>query len=112
LFTKKAEPDCRLSAIRQSLLTWREQFGNSDGIRTPIDSEDDDLEDALLFFDAQRGVLTCRVQDVTNSGAGIELHTLNLLPLNFELSFDKFHTVRDCRVIWRQGNFVGVAFQN
>jgi hypothetical protein len=69
-------------------------------------------KDALLFFDEQRGVLTCRVQDVTNSGAGIELHALNLLPLNFELSFDNFHTVRECRVIWRQGDFVGVAFQN
>jgi hypothetical protein len=69
-------------------------------------------KDALLFFDAQRGVLTCRVQDVTNSGAGIELHNLNLLPLNFELSFDNFHTVRECRVIWRQGDFVGVAFLN
>jgi hypothetical protein len=69
-------------------------------------------KDALLFFDAQRGVLTCRVQDVTNSGAGIEFHGLNLLPPNFELSFDKFHTVRECRVVWRQGDFVGVAFQN
>jgi hypothetical protein len=69
-------------------------------------------KDALLFFDAQRGVLTCRVQDVTNSGAGIELQNISLLPLNFQLSFDKFHTVRECRVIWRQGDFVGVAFQN
>jgi hypothetical protein len=69
-------------------------------------------KDALLFFDAQRGVLTCRVQDTTNSGAGIELHGLNIVPLNFELSFDSFHTVRECRVIWRQGDFVGVAFQN
>jgi hypothetical protein len=69
-------------------------------------------KDALLFFDEQRGVLTCRVQDVTNVGAGIELHSLNLLPLDFELSFDNFHTIRECRVIWRQGDFVGVAFQN
>ena len=69
-------------------------------------------KDALLFFDEQRGVLTCRVQDVTNSGAGIELHSLDLSPLNFELSFDNFHTVRECRVIWRQGDFIGVAFQN
>jgi len=69
-------------------------------------------KDARLFFDAQRGVFTCRVQDVTNSGAGIELHALNLLPLDLELSFDNFHTVRECRVIWRQGDFVGVAFQN
>jgi hypothetical protein len=28
------------------------------------------------------------------------------------LSFDNFHTIRECRVIWRQGDFVGVAFQN
>lgn len=69
-------------------------------------------KDALLFFDAQRGVLTCRVQDVTNVGAGIELRDLNVLPVDFELSFDKFHTIRECRVVWRQGDFVGVAFQN
>ena len=37
---------------------------------------------------------------------------LNMLPLNFELSFDNFHTVRECRVVWRQGDFVGIAFQN
>jgi hypothetical protein len=69
-------------------------------------------KNALLFFDAQRGVFSCRVQDITNSGAGIELSNVNLLPMNFELTFDKFHTVRECRVIWRQGDFVGVAFQN
>jgi hypothetical protein len=69
-------------------------------------------KDALLFFDAQCGALTCRVQDVTNAGAGIELQTLNLLPPDFELSFDNFHTVRECRVIWRQGDFIGVAFLN
>jgi hypothetical protein len=87
-------------------------------VKTPMEFERRSIarttisKDALLFFDAQRGVLTCRVQDVTNSGAGIELHALNLLPLDFELSFDNFHTVRECRVIWRQGDFVGVAFQN
>ena len=95
-----------------SARAWRErlvipmEFERRDVARTTIS------KDALLFFDAQRGVLTCRVQDATNSGAGIELHTLNALPLNFELSFDNFHTVRECRVIWRQGDFVGVAFQN
>ncbi len=69
-------------------------------------------KNALLYFDAQRGVLNCHVQDVTNAGAGIELRTVNLLPLDFELSFDNFHTVRGCRLVWRQGDFVGVAFQN
>jgi len=69
-------------------------------------------KNALLFFDAQRGVFSCRVQDITNSGAGIELANLNLLPMTFELTFDKFHTVRECRVVWRHGDFVGVAFLN
>jgi hypothetical protein len=69
-------------------------------------------KNALLFFDCNRGVLSCRVHDITNHGAGIEVHGLNLLPLNFELTFDNFHTVRECRVIWRQGDFVGVAFLN
>lgn len=87
-------------------------------LKTPMKSDRRSItrttisKDALLFFDAKRGVLTCRVQDVTNAGAGIELHSLNLLPPEFELSFDKFHTIRECRVIWRQGDFVGVAFQN
>jgi len=100
------------NALTSACRAWREplvtrmEFERRSVTRTTIS------KDALLFFDAQRGVLTCRVQDVTNSGAGIELHNLNLLPLNFELSFDSFHTVRECRVIWRQGDFVGVAFQN
>jgi len=67
---------------------------------------------ALLFFDAQRGVFTCGVHDITNGGAGIRLQDLNVLPPNFELTFDNFHNIHRCRVIWRQGNFVGVAFQN
>jgi len=34
------------------------------------------------------------------------------LHLNFELTFANFQTVRECRVVWRQGDFVRVAFQN
>jgi hypothetical protein len=67
---------------------------------------------ALIFFDAQRGVFTCGVHDITNRGAGIRLQELNVLPANFELTFDNFHTIHKCRVVWRQGDFVGVAFQN
>jgi hypothetical protein len=67
---------------------------------------------ALLFFDAQRGALNCRVRDITNCGAGILLQDLNVLPMDFELTFDHFRTIRRCRVMWRQGDFVGVSFQN
>ena len=65
----------------------------------------------LLFFSAQRGVFACEVCDLSNIGARIQLK-LGILPPNFELSFDNFRTVRKCRLIWRRGDLIGIAFQN
>jgi hypothetical protein len=67
---------------------------------------------ALLFFAGQSGVYGCNVRDVTNRGAGIRLNGLNMVPLDFDISFDNFHTVRRCRLIWREGDFVGVALMS
>jgi hypothetical protein len=66
---------------------------------------------ALLFSSGQAGVRSCGVTDITNTGAGIRLAGLTIPPLNFELSFDNFHTVRRCRLIWRDGDSLGVAFE-
>jgi len=68
-------------------------------------------KNALLFFDEQRGVFACHVRDITNGGAGIQLQDLNILPLNFEVTFDNFHNIRRCPIVWRRGDFVGVRFQ-
>jgi hypothetical protein len=67
---------------------------------------------ALLFFSGQTGVRSCWVTDITNVGAGIRAQDLTVLPLNFELSFDNFRTIRKCRLRWRDGEFVGVAFES
>ena len=67
---------------------------------------------ALLFFSEVAGVHSCTVHDVTNSGAGIRLQGLKVLPLEFALSFDNFRTVRMCRLVWRQGDFFGAAFES
>jgi len=67
---------------------------------------------ALLFFNAQSGVRSCIVRDVTNVGAGIRAHDLSLVPLDFDLSFDNFRTIRKCRLIWREGDFIGLAFES
>lgn len=67
---------------------------------------------ALLFFAGQSGVYGCNVRDVTNRGAGIRLNGLNMVPLDFDISFDNFHSVRRCRLIWREGDFVGVALRS
>jgi len=67
---------------------------------------------AMLFYPGRPGVFSCSVRDVTNSGAGIRLEALDVLPVEFDLSFDNFRTVRRCRLIWRGGNFLGLAFES
>jgi hypothetical protein len=67
---------------------------------------------AKLFFSAQQRPTDCGVRDITNAGAGVRADGLNIVPVHFELSFDNFHTIRKCRLIWRDGAFLGVAFHN
>jgi hypothetical protein len=69
--------------------------------------------DALLFFEGRNKVRPCCVRDVTNDGAGIRLSGgISILPLGFGISFDGFRTMRKCRLIWRDGDFVGAAFES
>jgi hypothetical protein len=37
---------------------------------------------------------------------------LSVLPTSFDLTFDNFHTVRKCHLIWRNGDFLGLAFES
>jgi hypothetical protein len=90
-----------LQQILQRRVPERRSIG-----RTRID------RNALLFFVGRTGVFSCCVRDVTNHGAGIQLDGLNVMPMEFDLSFDKFRTIRKCRMIWRDGDFVGIAFES
>ena len=65
-----------------------------------------------MFYAGRAGVESCTVRDVTNQGAGIRLHELQVVPVNFDLSFDNFRTIRKSRLIWRDGDFVGAAFES
>ena len=85
---------------------WESAFERRSVGRTRI------MRGALLFFSKKAGVQSCTVRDVTNSGAGIRAQNLQIMPLDFELSFDGFRTVRKCRLIWRQHEFFGVAFES
>lgn len=67
---------------------------------------------ALLLFCGQIGVRSCGVVDVTDVGACLRTQDLVVMPISFELSFDNFLTIRQCRLIWREGDFIGVAFEN
>jgi hypothetical protein len=68
--------------------------------------------DVLMFFTGQDRVYACCVRDVTNRGAGLRLNGLNILLSEFGISFDKFRTIRRCRLIRRDGDFVGVTFES
>ena len=70
------------------------------------------VKGALIFFNEKIGVHPCTVRDVTNLGAGIRAEELKVVPLDFALSFDNFRTIRMCHLIWRQSDFLGVAFRS
>jgi hypothetical protein len=68
--------------------------------------------DVLMFFTGQDRVHACCVRDVTNHGAGLSLNGLNIVPSEFGISFDNFRTMRRCRLIWRDGDFLGATFES
>lgn len=67
--------------------------------------------DALLSIPGQMIAQPCSVRDLTVKGASIRLNGIALLPMVFEISFDGFRTLQSCRLIWRDGDFAGIAFQ-
>ena len=67
--------------------------------------------DVLMFFMGQDRVHPCCVRNVTNHGAGLRLNGVNIVPSDFGISFDNFRTMRRCRLIWRDGDSVGAAFE-
>ena len=68
--------------------------------------------DVLMFFTGQDRVHACCIRDVTNHGAGLRLNGLNIVPSEFAISFDRFRTMRRCRLIWRDGDFLGATFES
>lgn len=90
----------------RDLEEWENVFERRSIGRTRI------LKGALLFFSEKTGVHSCSVRDVTNLGAGIRVQDLKVVPLDFAISFDKFRTVRVCHLVWRQGEFLGIAFKD
>lgn len=67
---------------------------------------------ALLLFKGQTGARGCNVIDISDAGARIRTHNVSVLPNTFELTFDNFTTIRCCRLMWRNGDLLGVAFES
>jgi hypothetical protein len=69
------------------------------------------LKAAKIAWDHCSSVIECNVYNLTNAGACLEFWTSSTLPEFFDLSFDSFRSRRRCRVLWRNENRAGVAFQ-
>lgn len=65
---------------------------------------------ALLSIPGHLTGHPCTLRDLTPYGASIRLNGIALLPLEFEISLDEFRTFKTCRLIWRDGDFAGIAF--
>ena len=58
-------------------------------------------------------VYSCVVHNLTGIGACIELASKNeQLPAAIAFSFDNFRTIHACKIIWREGHFAGIEFEN
>jgi hypothetical protein len=56
-------------------------------------------------------LLPCDVLDLTDRGARLDVGRLGAqLGDEFDFSFDKFRTIRKCRLVWQRASFVGVSF--
>ena len=54
----------------------------------------------------------CMVHNVTGRGVCLELaFEAAQLPEALDFSFDNFRTTHCCKIIWRDGNLAGVAFE-
>jgi hypothetical protein len=70
------------------------------------------VRSALPFFKGQRGARGCYIVDISHRGVKLRTHHLPALPIIFELTFDNFATIRECKLIWRNRNLIGAAFEN
>lgn len=66
---------------------------------------------ALLSIPRRKTVHSCGMRDLSQTGLGLRLNGLPLLPDEFNLSLDGFRSTLVCRLIWRDGDFAGVSFK-
>lgn len=68
------------------------------------------LQQAQIITPA-REPFTCRVSDLSETGARLSLHDSAALPDFFTLRLAAPERERECRVVWRSRNLIGVKFE-
>jgi hypothetical protein len=68
------------------------------------------LKDATIILHESSSVFDCTVLNITNLGICVEVPSSAGIPNAFVLTFDRARTSRQCRVIWKSDNRLGVSF--
>jgi hypothetical protein len=68
------------------------------------------LRNAKIIVPRRTSMIHCTVQNLTGGGACLKLANTYGLPESFDLTFEHGRTRRACRVVWRTGDLLGVAF--
>jgi len=67
------------------------------------------LKNARIVFNHGKSMIDCRIRNISEGGAKLDLGTQQLLPHTFELHIPG-QPIRQCSLRWAKGNLVGVSF--
>lgn len=68
--------------------------------------------DEVAYISGDGASLRCRVVNMSEHGASIELPSKQYMNSTFKLMLEKDRVIRSCRLVWSSGNQIGVAFED
>ncbi|WP_026379564.1 PilZ domain-containing protein [Afifella pfennigii] len=69
------------------------------------------LKGAKIVLNSRHSTIDCLVRDLSEDGAKLKVEDPLNVPESFELLMGADESLRRARVIWREGQFVGVKFE-
>jgi hypothetical protein len=69
------------------------------------------LKNAKIILNNSSSLFDCTVLNLTNVGSCIALALPDAIPNSFALSLDHALSSRQCRVVWRAENKLGLSFR-
>ena len=66
--------------------------------------------DEIAYISGDGASLRCRVCNISDKGAAIELSTKRHMRSNFQLMLEKDRIIKNCRLVWSSDNRLGVVF--
>jgi PilZ domain len=69
------------------------------------------LKTANIHFDVNGEERECAVLDLSDAGACVIVASTTDVPDTFALTTDRDGLTRECKVVWRKGNRLGLSFK-